>query len=61
MKDKDQKQPVETLVNTEASESQTSSAAASKRKFVEPEISQPVNVLEATTFFQGVDSGVTLP
>jgi hypothetical protein len=30
-----------------------------KRKFVEPEISQPVDVLEATTFFQAVDSGPT--
>jgi hypothetical protein len=32
---------------------------SSKRKFVEPEISQPVDVLEATTFFQAVDSGAT--
>jgi hypothetical protein len=32
---------------------------SSKRKFVEPEISQPVDVLEATTFFQAVDSGPT--
>ncbi len=32
-----------------------------KRGFVEPEISVPVDVLEATTFFQGVTSGVTLP
>jgi hypothetical protein len=30
-----------------------------KRQFVEPEISQPVDVLEATTFFQAVDSGAT--
>lgn len=30
-----------------------------KRKFVEPEISQPVDVLEATTFFQAIDSGPT--
>ncbi len=30
-----------------------------KKKFVEPEISQPVDVLEATTFFQTVDSGPT--
>jgi hypothetical protein len=30
-----------------------------KRKFIEPEISQPVDVLEATTFFQAVDSGAT--
>ena len=28
-----------------------------KKEFVEPELSVPVNVLEATTFFQGTDSG----
>ena len=38
---------------------QSDNHAASKRKFVEPEISQPVDVLEATTFFQAVDSGPT--
>jgi hypothetical protein len=32
---------------------------ATKRPFVEPEISQPVDVLEATTFFQAIDSGPT--
>jgi hypothetical protein len=30
-----------------------------KKKFVEPEMSLPVDVLEATTFFQAVDSGPT--
>jgi hypothetical protein len=35
------------------------SAAAPKKPFVEPAISQPVDVLEATTFFQVVDSGGT--
>ncbi len=30
-----------------------------KQTFVEPEISQPVDVLEATTFFQLTDSGAT--
>jgi hypothetical protein len=30
-----------------------------KRTFVEPAISQPVDVLEATTFFQVADSGGT--
>ena len=30
-----------------------------KKKFIEPEISMPVDVLEATTFFQSVDSGAT--
>ena len=33
--------------------------AAAKKTFVEPVISQPVHVLEATTFFQTVDSGGT--
>ena len=30
-----------------------------KRKFVVPEVSVPVDVLEATTFFQLTDSGAT--
>ena len=30
-----------------------------KRPFVEPAISVPVDVLEATTFFQSASSGVT--
>ena len=30
-----------------------------KKKFVKPDISVPVDVLEATTFFQQTDSGVT--
>ena len=34
-------------------------APARRKKFVEPEISQPIDVLEATTFFQAVDSGAT--
>ena len=34
-------------------------AAAIKKTFVEPAISSPVDVLEATTFFQTVDSGGT--
>ena len=34
-------------------------AAKPKKRFVAPEITVPVDVLEATTFFQAVDSGVT--
>lgn len=34
-------------------------AATAKKPFVEPVIAQPVDVLEATTFFQVVDSGGT--
>ena len=30
-----------------------------KKKFIEPEISMPVDVLEATTFFQAISSGST--
>jgi hypothetical protein len=30
-----------------------------KKPFVEPEVSFPVDVLEATTFFQVADSGAT--
>jgi hypothetical protein len=32
-----------------------------KKAFVEPTISVPVDVLEATTFFQAATSGVTNP
>ena len=35
------------------------SGANGKKPFVEPEISSAVDVLEATTFFQGTTSGVT--
>jgi hypothetical protein len=34
-------------------------ATTAKKPFVEPRIAQPVDVLEATTFFQVVDSGGT--
>lgn len=34
-----------------------SGRAAEKRKFVEPQVSFPIDVLEATTFFQAADSG----
>jgi hypothetical protein len=34
-------------------------SAAPKKAFVEPAISQPADVLEATTFFQVADSGGT--
>ena len=36
-----------------------SAPTASKKEFVEPEVSFPVDVLEATTFFQLTDSGAT--
>ena len=30
-----------------------------KKRFIEPELSTPIDVLEATTFFQTTTSGVT--
>ena len=36
-------------------------AAGQKKPFVEPEVSFPIDVLEATTFFVGVDSGTVPP
>ena len=39
----------------------TDNSTPAKKKFVTPEISVPVDVLEATTFFQLTDSGVTNP
>jgi hypothetical protein len=36
-----------------------STQTAEKKPFVAPEISAPVDVLEATTFFQSVESGAT--
>lgn len=42
-----------------SSEDKGTECTATKRPFIEPEISVPVNVLEATTFLQAVDSGGT--
>jgi len=58
LKDQDQNPQGVSLVNNETSDKQAP-VPSSKRQFVEPEISQPVDVLEATTFFQAVDSGAT--
>ena len=47
-------------IETEAfTSSEETEAGASKKTFIEPEISVPVDVLEATTFLQAVDSGQT--
>lgn len=51
-----QRKPASETENTAASELPHS---VEKRAFSEPEISSPVDVLEATTFFQATDSGVT--
>ena len=53
-------------VETDANASETEPGGIeisklAKKSFVVPEISVPVDVLEATTFFQLVDSGVTNP
>jgi hypothetical protein len=38
---------------------QAEGAVISKKTFVEPEVSFPVDVLESTTFFQFTESGAT--
>jgi len=37
----------------------TEPVVTSKKQFIEPEVSTPVDILEATTFFQAVTSGQT--
>lgn len=37
----------------------TEKPATEKKPFIEPEITVPVDVLEATTFFQSASSGAT--
>lgn len=44
--------------NTDATEQQLPETTG-KKPFVAPKISVPVDVLEATTFFQSVESGAT--
>ena len=44
---------------SQAKEISSETPLVSKKEFVEPEISQPVDVLEATAFFQAIDSGPT--
>ena len=51
--------PVELSRINETEGSPTDGADLSKKSFVEPEVSFPVDVLEATTFFQFTESGVT--
>ena len=45
--------------NVTRHEAATLNTQAARKAFVEPTISSPVDVLEATTFFQTVDSGGT--
>ena len=44
---------------SEAPPNATESAPTAKKKFVTPEVSVPVDVLEATTYFQVATSGAT--
>jgi hypothetical protein len=50
-KQSDKEHPVECILNEEVS--------ATKKPFIEPELSAAVDVLEATTFFQAATSGAT--
>lgn len=43
----------------ETDEMAKAGSANSKRAFVEPEVSFPIDVLESTTFFQFTESGAT--
>jgi hypothetical protein len=49
------------LSEAEGQEAAPPKAPGPKKPFVEPEVSFPIDVLEATTFFQGADSGLATP
>lgn len=49
----------EVVVPEQSFEQSSEAGEAARKAFVEPEISQPVDVLEATTFFQSATSGAT--
>ncbi len=49
----------EAISTSESQSDPTDAAKVVKKAFVIPEISVPVDVLEATTFFQLTDSGAT--
>lgn len=51
--------PVQIPRVNEVEATQTDGADLSKKTFVEPEVSFPVDVLETTTFFQFTESGVS--
>ena len=51
--------PVQFSRVDEVENAQPAEPAAGKKAFVEPEVSFPIDVLEATTFFQLTDSGAT--
>ena len=49
----------ENALNQKDANVNTETISTAKKQFIEPEISSPVDVLEATTFFQAASSGVT--
>ena len=49
----------EELAGTQSGNTVASECSEGKKAFVEPAISVPVDVLEATTFFQAATSGAT--
>ena len=51
--------PVQFSHVDEAEGKSTGGAVNSKKAFVEPEVSFPIDVLESTTFFQFTESGAT--
>ena len=51
--------PVQFSRVDEAEVNSTGGAVTSKKTFVEPEVSFPIDVLESTTFFQFTESGAT--
>lgn len=51
--------PVQLSQVNEVETAQTAVASTDRKTFVEPEVSFPIDVLEATTFFQLTDSGAT--
>ena len=51
--------PVQISRVNETEGTQTDGTGLSKKTFVEPEVSFPVDVLETTTFFQITESGAT--
>ena len=51
--------PVQLSQVNEVENTQPAESVICKKPFVEPEVSFPIDVLEATTFFQLTDSGAT--
>jgi len=51
--------PAQYSQGDEIEEVSTAGKATTRKAFVEPEVSFPIDVLEATTFFQFTESGAT--